>query len=65
MSPFHAKNLNPLLPREGIAKKKLHHADLILPRPWNQVEREDLGLRDWVRGEGEGARARAGSGEGE
>ena len=42
-----------------------HHTDLILPRPWNQVEREDLGLRDWVRGEGEGARARAGSGEGE
>ena len=65
MSPFHAKNLNPLLPREGIAKKKLPHADLILPRPWNQVEREDLGLRVWVRGEGEGARARAGSGEGE
>ena len=29
------------------------------------MEREDLGLRVWVRGEGEGARARAGSGEGE
>jgi len=29
------------------------------------VEREDLGLRVWVRGEGEGARAGASSGEGE
>ena len=29
------------------------------------MEREDLGLRVWVRGEGEGARARAVSGEGE
>ena len=44
-------------------EKKLPHAGLILPRPWNQVEREDLGLRVWVRGEEEGARARAGSGE--
>ena len=46
-------------------EKKLPHVGLILLWPWNQVEREDLGLRVWVRGEGEGARARAGSGEGE
>ena len=57
------KNLDPPLPREGIVEKKLPHAGLILLWPWNQVEREDLGLRIWVRGEGEGARA--GSGEGE
>ena len=44
------KNSNPQLPREGITKKKLPHAGLILPWPWNQVEREDLGLRVWVRG---------------
>ena len=60
-----AKNLDPPLPREGIVEKKLPHVGLILPWSWNQVEREDLGLRVWVRGEGEGARARAGSGEGE
>jgi len=58
MSPFHAKNLNPLLPREGIAKKKLPHADLILPWPWNQVEREDFrilgfGVRGGELGRGE------------
>ena len=46
-------------------EKKLPHADLIVPWPSNQVERENLGLKVWVRGEGEGARARAGSGEGE
>ena len=45
MSPFHAKNLNPLLPKEGIAKKMLPHADLILPRPWNQMEMMDWGFR--------------------
>jgi len=50
MSPFHAKNLNPLLPREGIAKKKLPHADLILPRPWNQMEMMDWGFRALGRG---------------
>ena len=48
-----AKNLDPPLPKEGIVEKKLPHAGLILPWPWNQVEREDLGLRVWVRGEGE------------
>jgi len=50
MNPFHAKNLNPLLPREGIVEKKLPHAGLILPWPRNQVEREDLELRVCVRG---------------
>ena len=43
MSPSPMKNLNPLDPGYGIAEKKLPHADLILPRPWNQVER--VGLR--------------------
>ena len=48
MSPFHVKNSNPLLPRKGIAKKKLPHADLILPRPWNQVEKGGFDeLRVW------------------
>ena len=51
MSPFHAKNLNPLLTREGIAKKKLPHADLILPRPWNQMEMMDWRFRALGRGE--------------
>ena len=55
------KNLNPLDPGYGIAEKKLPHADLTLPRPWNQVEREDLGsLGFGVRessGESEGKRA--------
>ena len=51
ISPFHANNLNPLLPREGIAKKKLPHADLILPWPWNQVERVDFRILGFgVRG---------------
>ena len=59
------ESLNPLHTRERIEEMKLPDADLIIPRPWNQVEREDLVLRVWVRGEGEGARARAGSGEGE
>ena len=59
-----AKNLDPPLPREGIVEKKLPHAGLILPWPWNQVEREDLGLRVWVRGEGERARAVSDEGEG-
>ena len=57
------KNLNPGHPGEEIVGRVIHHANLILPWPWNQVEREDLGLRVWVRGEEEGARARAGSGE--
>ena len=29
------------------------HADLMLPRPWNPMEREDLGSRVWVRVRGE------------
>ena len=57
MSPFHVKNLNPLLPREGIMKRTLPHAGSILPWPWESKEREDLGsLGLGVRGEGEGAR---------
>jgi len=43
-----AKNLNPLHPGYGIAEKKLPHADLILPRPWNQVEKGGFDeLRVW------------------
>ena len=34
------------------------HADLMLPRPWNPMEREDLDSRVWVRVRG-GARAGA------
>jgi len=43
--------LNPLLPREGIAKKKLPHTDLILLRPWNQMEMMDWRFRALGRGE--------------
>ena len=43
MSLFPARNLDPLLPREEIVKRVTHHADLILPWTWNQVERVDLG----------------------
>ena len=50
MSPFHEKNLNLLLPKDGIEVKMIPHADLILPRPWNPMERKDLGSRVWVRG---------------
>ena len=39
------------------------HADLMLPRPWNPMEREDLGSRVWVRVRG-GARAGAELGTG-
>jgi len=35
------KNLNPLHPGEGIVEEKLPHADLVLPWPWNEMERED------------------------
>jgi len=45
--------LNPLLPKDGIEEKMVPHTDLILPRPWNPMERKDLGSRVWVRGEGE------------
>ena len=61
------KNLNLLLPKDGIKEKMTPHADLIFPRPWNPIEGKDLCSRVWVRGEGEKrARARAehGSGEG-
>ena len=50
MSPFHVKNLNLLLPKDGIEVNMIPHADLILPRPWNPMERKDLGSRVWVRG---------------
>jgi len=59
MSPFPVKNLNPLLPKDGIKEKMIPHADLILPRPWNPMERKDLGEREggkespssgWARG---------------
>ena len=56
MSTFHVKNLNLLLPKDGIEEKMIPHTDLILPRPWNPMERKDLGSRVWVRGEGERAR---------
>ena len=47
------KNLNLLLPKDGSKEKMIPHTDLILPRPWNPMERKDLGFRVWVRGEGE------------
>ena len=53
MSSFVHKNLNPGHPREEIVGRVIHHADLILPWTWNQVERVDLGL--------ERGRARGGS----
>ena len=53
MSTFHVKNLNLLLPKDGIEEKMIPHTDLILSRPWNPMERKDLGSRVWVRGEGE------------
>ena len=56
MSPFHVKNLNLLLPKDGIEEKMIPHTDLILSRPWNPMERKDLGIRIGVRGEGERAR---------
>ena len=56
MSTFHVKNLNLMLPKDGIEEKMIPHTDLILPRPWNPMERKDLGSRVWVRGEGERAR---------
>ena len=39
------------------------HADLMLPRPWNPMEREDLCSRVWVRVRG-GARDEAELGTG-
>ena len=58
--------MNLLLPRDGIEEKTIPHADLILPRPWNPIERKVLALgfrvreraqervrRDGATGEGE------------
>ena len=39
------KNLNLQLPKDGIEEKMIPRADLVLPRPWNPVERKDLGFR--------------------
>jgi len=56
MSLFPARNLDPLLPREEIIEKMIHHADLILPRPWNSSGKGVFGeLRVW-----EGASSREG-----
>ena len=41
------KNLNLLLPKDGIKEKMTPHADLIFPRPWNPMEGKDLGSRVW------------------
>ena len=37
--------MNPLLPKDGTEEKMIPHTDLILPRPWNPMERKDLGER--------------------
>jgi len=67
MSPFHGESLNLLLPRDGIEEKTIPHADLILPRPWNPIERKVLALGFRVRDRArERVRRRAGAtGEGE
>jgi len=49
MSPFHGESLNLLLPRDGIEEKTIPHADLILPWPWNPIERKVLALGFRVR----------------
>ena len=67
MSPFHGESLNLLLPRDGIEEKTIPHADLILPWPWNPIERKvlALGFRVGDRAR-ERVRRRAGAtGEGE
>ena len=58
MSSFVHKNLNIGHPREEIVERVTHHADLILPWTWNQVERVDW--RIWGL---EGGRARKGRAE--
>ena len=58
MSSFVHKNLNSGHPREEIVERVTHHADLILPWTWNQVERVDW--RIWGL---EGGRARKGQAE--
>jgi len=59
--------LNLLLPRDGIKEKMIPHADLILCRPWNPIERQVLALGFRVRERArERVRRRAGAtGEGE
>jgi len=59
--------LNLLLPRDGIEEKTIPHADLILRRPWNPIERQVLALGFRVRERAwERVRRRAGAtGEGE
>ena len=59
--------MNLLLPRDGIEEKTIPHADLILPRPWNPIERKVLALGFRVRERArERVRRRAGmTGEGE
>ena len=49
MSLSPVESLNPLHTREGIEEMKLPDADLICSGPWNQMEREDLGIRVWER----------------
>ena len=49
------KNLNPGHPREEIVGRVIHHADLILPWTWNQVDWRIWGLA--------GGRARKGRAE--
>ena len=55
MSSFVHKNLNPGHPGEEIVGRVIHHADLILPWTWNQVERVDWWIWAWRE------RARGGS----
>ena len=59
--------MNLLLPRDGIEEKTIPHADLILPRPWNPIERKVLALGFRVRERArERVRRRAGAtGQGE
>ena len=46
-------NLNPSVSRKEHRELMILHANLMLPRPWNPMEREDLGSRVWVRVRGE------------
>jgi len=55
--------LNPSVSRKEHRELMILHANLMLPRPWNPMEREDLGSRVWVRVRG-GARAGAELGTG-
>jgi len=42
--------LDPLLPREGIAEKMIHHADRSFPKPWNGFGVRDFWEREFGRG---------------